>query len=121
MAVFIAILKAFLIGGAICVVGQLLIDLTKITPGKVLVGFVVAGVVLGALGVYQPLMEFANCGASIPLTGFGAALVKGTNEAIREKGLLGVLYGPLSSGAVGIMAAIIGGVIVSIFAKPKQK
>lgn len=121
MAIFLALLKAFAVGGLICVVGQLLIDFTKITPARVLVSFVVLGVILGAVGVYQPLMKFAGCGASIPLTGFGAALVEGTNKAIAEKGLLGVISGPLSSAAVGIMAAIVSGVIVSVFARPKEK
>lgn len=121
MAIFLALLKAFIVGGLICVVGQLLIDLTKLTPGKILVGFVVAGVILGAFGVYEPLMKWAGCGASIPLTGFGANLVKGTNEAIAEKGLLGVIDGPLGSASVGIMAAVLCGVVVSIFAKPKEK
>lgn len=121
MAVLLALCKAFLVGGLICVVGQILIDLTKLTPGKILVSFVVIGVVLGALGVYQPLIDRAGCGASLPLLGFGANLAKGTKEAIAEKGLLGVLDGPLASASVGIMAAVMSGVIVSIFAKSKEK
>lgn len=121
MAVFIALVKAFVVGGLICVVGQLLIDLTKLTPGKILVCFVVVGVVLGALGVYEPLVRWSGCGASLPLTGFGANLVKGTNEAIAQKGLLGVISGPLSSASVGVTAAIISGVVVSLFTKPKEK
>jgi len=121
MTIFIALLKAFLVGGLICVVGQLLIDLTKLTPGKILVSFVVIGVILGAIGIYEPLAEWAGCGATLPLTGFGANLVKGTKEAIGEKGLLGVLDGPIASASVGIMAAVVSGVIVSIFAKSKEK
>lgn len=121
MDIVIALLKAFLVGGLICVVGQLLIDFTRLTPGKILVGFVVLGVILGALGIYQPLMDWAGCGASIPLTGFGANLVKGTNEAIAQRGLLGVIDGPLSAASAGVMSAIFCGVVVSLFAKPKDK
>lgn len=114
-------LKAFIVGGLICAVGQLLIDLTKLTPGKILVIFVIAGVVLGAIGVYEPLVEFAGAGATVPLTGFGNVLVKGTKEAIAQYGLLGVLTGPMSAGAAGIMAALISGIVVSFLTKPKQK
>ncbi|NMP37663.1 MAG: stage V sporulation protein AE [Clostridiales bacterium] len=114
-------LKAFLVGGVICAIGQLIIDLTKLTPGKILVIFVIAGVVLGAFGVYEPLVEFAGAGATVPLTGFGNVLVKGTREAIMKDGLLGVLTGPMSAGAAGIMAALISGIVVSFLAKPKQK
>lgn len=121
MTLFLTFLKAFLVGGLICVVGQLLIDYTKLTPGKILVAFVVIGVILGALGVYEPLAKWAGCGATIPLTGFGANLVKGTKEAVDEKGLLGVLSGPFSSAAVGIMAAVFFGVVVSLFTRPKDK
>lgn len=121
MELFLALLKAFLVGGAICVVGQLLIDLTKLTPGKVLVLFVVVGVVLGAVGLYEPLAKWAGAGATLPLTGFGYNLSKGTRDAVIEKGLLGVLSGPLSSASVGIMAAVISGLVVSLFAKPKTK
>ncbi len=112
---------AFVVGGAICVVGQILIDKTRLTPAKILVGFVVAGVVLGAVGVYEPLKEFAGAGATVPLTGFGALLADGTREAVEEKGLLGVLTGPLCAGAAGISAAMIGGLIVSFLGKPKSK
>ena len=114
-------IKAFIIGGIICVIGQLLIDLTKLTPGKILVLFVIAGVVLGAIGVYKPLLEWAGCGASVPLTGFGALLAEGTRDAVREKGLIGVITGPLSTGAAGIMAAVLSGLLVSFFVKPKAK
>ena len=115
------VLKAFAVGGGICVIGQLLIDLTKITPGKVLVLFVVLGVVLSAVGVYEPLVDFAGAGATTPLTGFGYALYKGTRQAVIEKGILGAVSGPFSSASVGIMAAVLCGLVVSVFAKPKDK
>ena len=115
------LLKAFFVGGLICTVGQLLIDFTKMTPGKVLVLFVVLGVVLGAIGVYEPLVDFAGAGATTPLTGFGYALYKGTRQAVMEKGLLGAISGPFSSASVGIMAAVLCGLVVSLFAKPKDK
>jgi stage V sporulation protein AE len=115
------VLKAFAVGGGICVIGQLLIDLTKMTPGKVLVLFVVLGVVLSAVGVYEPLVDFAGAGATTPLTGFGYALYKGTRQAVIEKGILGAVSGPFSSASVGIMAAVLCGLVVSIFAKSKDK
>ena len=121
MDIALDLLKAFAVGGGICVVGQLLIDLTKMTPGKVLVLFVVLGVVLGALGVYEPLVDFAGAGATTPLTGFGYALYKGTRQAVIEKGILGAISGPFSSAGVGIMVAVLLGLAVSIFAKPKDK
>ena len=114
-------LKAFLIGGLICLIGRLLFDNTNLTPARILVLFVVLGVVLGGLGLYQPLVDWAGAGASVPLTGFGNTLVQGTKEAIREQGLLGVLTGPLSAGSAGITAAILSGIIVSLLAKPKSK
>lgn len=114
-------LKAFLVGGAICAVGQLLMDCTKLTPARILVLFVVAGVVLGALGLYQPFADFAGCGATVPLTGFGNLLAQGTKDAIREDGLLGVLTGPLSAGSAGISAAMLSGLVVSMIARPKSK
>ena len=95
-------LKAFLVGGLICVIGQLLIDWTKLTPARILVSFVVLGVILGGLGVYQPLVEWAGAGATVPLTGFGNTLVQGTKEALREDGALGIVKGPLTSASVGI-------------------
>ncbi len=113
--------KAFLIGGLICMIGQLLLDNTNLTPARILVLFVVLGVVLGAVGLYAPLVEWAGAGASVPLTGFGNTLVQGTKAAIREDGWLGVLTGPLSAGSAGITAAVLSGVIVSFLAKPKSK
>lgn len=114
-------LKAFVVGGLICVVGQLLIDYTKLTPARILVTFVVLGVILGGIGVYQPLVDWAGAGATVPLTGFGNLLAQGTKEAIQEKGLLGVLTGPLTAGSVGIMTAVFSGLVVSFLAKPKSK
>lgn len=114
-------LKAFIIGGLICVVGQLLIDCTKLTPARILVSFVVIGVILGGIGLYQPLVDFAGAGATVPLTGFGNALAQGTKEAIREKGALGILTGPLSSASVGITVAMVCGLMVAFVTKPKSK
>lgn len=114
-------LKAFLVGGLICVIGQLLIDWTKLTPARILVSFVVIGVVLGGLGVYQPLVEWAGAGATVPLTGFGNTLVQGTKEAIREEGALGIITGPLSSASVGITVAMMCGLIVAFVTRPKSK
>ncbi len=113
--------KAFLIGGLICAIGQVLIDRTNLTPAKILVSFVVAGVVLGGLGIYRPLADWAGAGAMTPLTGFGNLLAQGTKQAIAEDGLVGVITGPLSAGAAGITAAMIGGLAVSLVTKPKDK
>ena len=114
-------IKAFLVGGAICVIAQLLIDYTKLTPAKILVSFVVLGVILGGIGLYEPLVEFAGAGASVPLLGFGNTLAKGVREAIAEKGFLGVLTGGLKATAGGITVAIIAGLLVSLIFKPKDK
>ncbi len=114
-------LKAFLVGGAICVVAQLLIDYTKLTPAKILVGFVVLGVILGGIGIYEPLVEFAGAGASVPLLGFGNTLAKGVREAVKESGFLGVLTGGLKATAGGITTAVVAGLIVSLIFKSKDK
>ena len=114
-------LKAFLVGGLICVIGQLLIDWTKLTPARILVSFVVIGVMLGGLGVYEPLVEFAGAGATVPLTGFGNTLVQGTKDAIREDGALGIITGPLASASVGITVAMVCGLLVAFITKPKSK
>ena len=114
-------IKAFLVGGAICVVAQLLIDYTRLTPAKILVSFVVLGVILSGVGIYEPLVEFAGAGASVPLLGFGNTLAKGVREAVREKGFLGVLTGGLKATAGGITVAILSGLIVSLIFKPKDK
>ena len=113
--------KAFLVGGSICLLAQLLIDYTKLTPAKILVSFVVLGVILGGLGIYQPLVEFAGAGASVPLLGFGNTLAKGVREAVQESGFLGALTGGLKSTAGGITVAIVAGLIVSLIFKPKDK
>ena len=113
--------KAFLVGGLFCVVGQVLMDKTKLTPARFLVGYVVTGVLLGALGLYQPIIDFAGAGASVPLCGFGATLAKGVKEAIDESGALGILTGGLKATAAGITAAILFGLLAGILFKPKDK
>lgn len=114
-------IKAFLVGGAICVIAQLLIDYTKLTPAKILVSFVVLGVILGGIGLYEPLVKFAGAGASVPLLGFGNTLARGVREAVAEKGFLGVLTGGLKATAGGITVAIVAGLLVSLIFKQKDK
>lgn len=114
-------LKAFAIGGLLCFIGQILIDKTNLSPARILVGYVVVGVLLGAIGIYEPIAEFAGAGATVPLTGFGYSLAKGVKEAIREDGFLGILTGGLKATAGGITAAILGGLIMSFLFKPKNK
>ena len=113
--------KAFIVGGIICVIGQLLIDLTKLTPAKILVMFVCLGVLLGAVGVYQPLVDFAGAGATVPLTGFGNALAKGVKEAIQKDGFLGVITGGLNACSAGVTVAMISALVVALICKPKDK
>lgn len=113
--------KAFIIGGLICAIGQILIDKTKLTPARILVLFVVAGVVLGAFGIFAPMRDFAGSGVTVPLLGFGAVLAEGTKEIIDKEGAMGILTGPLSSGAGGIAVAIISGLIMSCITKPRAK
>ena len=114
-------LKAFLVGGALCLIGQVLIDKTKLSPARILVGYVVCGVLLGAFGIYEPLVDFAGAGASVPLTGFGYTLSKGVKKAVTEDGFLGIFGGGLKATACGITAAIIAGLLVSLIFKPKDK
>ncbi|MBR2422405.1 MAG: stage V sporulation protein AE [Oscillospiraceae bacterium] len=114
-------LKAFLIGGAFCLAGQILIDKTKLTPARILVSYVVIGVFLGAIGLYQPLADFAGAGASVPLTGFGNTLAKGVREAVQEDGFLGIFTGGLKASAGGITAAVLAGLISSFLFKAKDK
>jgi stage V sporulation protein AE len=114
-------LRAFLVGGGLCVIAQILIDKTKMTPARILVLYVVAGVFLGAVGVYEPLTKFAGAGASTPLTGFGYLISKGVKEAVEEKGLLGALTGPLTAAAGGTAAALVFGYVVALIAKGKAK
>lgn len=121
MDIFLSLLKAFAVGGAICAVGQIIMDLTKLTPGRILVCFVVAGVALGGLGIYAPIAKWAGAGATVPLTGFGFAMVRGVREAIAEGGALGILTGPLSASSAGITAAVLCGLIASFVSRPKEK
>lgn len=114
-------LKAFVVGGLFCLIGQILIDKTKLTPARILVSFVVIGVFLGAIGVYQPLVDFAGAGATVPLTGFGNTLAKGVKQAIQEDGFLGIFTGGLKATAGGITAAILAGLLASILFKAKDK
>ena len=114
-------LKAFFVGGSLCLLGQILIDKTKLTPARILVSYVVIGVFLGAIGVYKPLVEFAGAGATVPLTGFGYNIAKGVKEAIQEDGFLGILTGGLKATAGGITVAIMAGLISALIFKDKDK
>ncbi len=114
-------LKAFLLGGVLCAIGQILIDKTKLTPARILVAYVVVGVILGAVGVYEPLVKWGGAGATIPLTGFGNTLAKGVKEAVQQDGLLGALTGGLKASAGGITAAIFFGLLAALIFKPKDK
>lgn len=115
------ILKAFITGGIICVIGQILIDKTKLTPARILVAYVTLGAILGGLGWYKYLIDFAGCGATVPLTGFGNLLSKGAIEGVQESGFLGTLTGGVKSAAAGIAAAVFFGYIASLVSKPKIK
>ena len=114
-------LKAFLLGGTLCALGQILIDKTKLPPARILVLYVVAGVVLGAIGLYEPLVQWGGAGATVPLTGFGYTLSKGVRDAVAEQGLLGALTGGLKATAGGITAAIVFGLLAALVFKPKDK
>jgi len=114
-------LKAFVAGGILCAIGQILIDKTKLTPARILVSYVVAGVILGAAGVYKPFVDWAGAGATVPLTGFGNTLAKGVKKAVEEMGALGIFTGGLTAAAGGICAAIFFGYLVAIIFKPKEK
>ena len=114
-------IKAFLLGGFLCLLGQILIDRTKLTPARILVSYVVAGVFLGAVGVYKPLAEFAGAGATVPLTGFGYNLAKGVKEAVQQDGFIGIFTGGLKACAGGITAAIAAGLLASLIFKAKDK
>lgn len=115
------LLRCFVTGGIICIIGQILIDKTKLTPARILVTFVTVGAILGGLGIYKYLIDFAGCGATVPLTGFGANLAKGAIEAVKEDGILGAFTGGVKASAGGIAAAIFFGYIASLLAKPKIK
>lgn len=121
MDLFFTLGKAFLVGGIFCAVGQILIDKTKLTPARILVGYVVMGVLLSALGLYQPIVDFAGAGATVPLTGFGHLLATGVQKAVAEKGLLGALSGGLTAAAAGITAAMIFGLLVALIFNPGDK
>lgn len=114
-------LKAFIVGGVLCAIGQILIDKTKLTPARILVCYVVAGVILGGIGFYEKLADFAGAGATVPLTGFGYTLSKGVKEAIDQDGFIGILTGGLKATAGGITAAIAAGLAASLIFKPKDK
>ena len=113
--------KAFVVGGIICCVGQILIMKTKLTSARILVGYVTAGVVLGALGLYKPLIDFAGAGATVPLTGFGYLLARGAIEGVKEQGILGAFTGGVTAGAAGIAAAVFFGYLAALIFKPKMK
>lgn len=113
--------KAFLVGGAFCAIGQILIDRTRLTPARILVGYVVAGALLTLLGVYRPLVEFAGAGATIPLTGFGYCLANGAKEGVEAYGLAGALIGGLASVSGGVTVAVLCGFLAGLFGKPKAK
>lgn len=117
----ISLLKAFAAGGTLCLVGQILIDNTKLTPGRILVGFVVLGVVLTAAGVYEPFAKWAEAGATVPLTGFGYAMAKGVEKGIEEQGVAGILTGALTASSGGVTAAILCGLAAAFLSKPKEK
>ncbi len=121
MEIAISCLNAFWTGGIICVIGQILIDKTKLTPARILVSYVVSGVILTAVGIYEPFADFAGAGASVPLTGFGYTLAKGVQKAVEEYGLLGALTGGLTATAGGITAAMLFGLIASLISRPKMK
>lgn len=121
MDIVLQYIKAFAVGGLLCLVGQLLIDHTSLTPARILTSYVVAGVLLGALGLYQPLADFAGAGATVPLTGFGNLIAKGVREAVAEEGLLGVFTGGLTASAGGISAAIFFALLAALLFRPKDK
>ena len=114
-------IKSFIVGGILCLIGQILIDKTKLTPARILVSYVVIGVILGAIGAYEPLADFAGAGATVPLTGFGYTLSKGVRSAVDEQGLLGVFTGGLKACSGGITAAVFAGLLASILFKAKDK
>ena len=118
---FLMYIKVFLVGGLLCLVGQVLIDYTKLTPARILTIYVVAGVALSAIGLYQPLVDWAGAGASVPLTGFGHTLAKGIRQAVAEKGLLGVFTGGFTAAAAGLCAAVFFGLIMALVFKPRDK
>ena len=115
------LIRSFVVGGLICVIGQILIDKTKLTPARILVFFVTTGTILGGIGIYKYLVKFAGCGATVPLLGFGNNLAKGAIEAVKEKGIIGAFTGGLKASSGGIAAAVFFGYIASLISKPKMK
>ena len=118
---WMSFLRTFLVGGTLCLIGQLLIDRTRLTPARILTVYVVAGVILGALGVYEPFAEWAGAGATVPLTGFGNLLARGVREAVAEDGLLGAFTGGFTAAAGGICAAVVFGLVAAVVFKSKEK
>ena len=121
MEILWSCVKAFIIGGLFCAIGQVLIDYTKLTPARILVSYVVIGVILGATGIYKPIIDFAGAGATVPLTGFGYLLSDGVKTAVEEKGLLGIFTGGMTAAAGGITAAITFGLLMALIFKPGDK
>ena len=121
MDIFIRLLNAFIVGGFLCFIGQVLIDRTKLTPARIMVGFVVSGVVLTAIGIYDPLVEFAGAGATVPISGFGYSIAKGTEKAVAEHGFLGALSGGLTATSIGIAGAMLLGILAAVITKPDKR
>jgi len=121
MELIASLIKAFLVGGAFCLAGQLIIDRTKLTPARILTSYVVAGVILGAAGVYQPLADWAGAGANVPLTGFGNLLAKGVREAIQQDGFIGIISGGFRAASAGLGAAVFFGLLAALIFKPRDK
>ena len=121
MSVFLEYCRVFLVGGALCLIGQLLIDKTKLTPARILTSYVVAGVILGAVGLYKPVIKWAGAGATVPLTGFGYVLAEGVKKAVDEKGVLGIFTGGFTAAAGGICAAVVFAFLFSLVVKPGDK
>lgn len=117
----VELIKAFIVGGLLCVAGQILIDKTRLTPARILTTYVVAGLILGAVGIYQPLIDFAGAGASVPLTGFGSTLAKGVRKAVEEQGFLGIFTGGFTASAGGICAAVFFALSIALLFKPRDK
>ena len=121
MSALMPYLRAFAVGGFLCLVGQVLIDYTRLTPARILTSYVVAGVILGALGLYEPFAEWAGAGATVPLTGFGNVIARGVREAVGEKGLIGIFSGGFTAASAGLGAAVVSALAVSLLCRPKDK
>ena len=121
MTILMPYIRAFAVGGLLCLIGQVLIDYTRLTPARILTNYVVAGVILGALGIYEPFAQWAGAGATVPLTGFGYAIARGIREAVGERGLMGIFSGGFTAASAGLGAAVIFALLVSLVFKPKDK